>query len=43
MALEEDDDEFFEAQIDHQELRKAISNIIGGIVKSSSEEKSIIE
>ncbi len=42
MALEEDDDEFFDAQIDHQELRKAISNIIGGIVKSSSEEKKAL-
>ncbi|WP_265033538.1 hypothetical protein [Wolbachia endosymbiont (group A) of Sicus ferrugineus] len=42
MALEEDDDEFFDAQIDHQELRKAISNIIEGIVKSSSEEKKAL-
>lgn len=42
MAIEEDDDEFFDAQIDHQELRKAISNIIGGIVKSSSEEKKAL-
>ncbi|WP_264330636.1 hypothetical protein [Wolbachia endosymbiont (group B) of Erebia ligea] len=42
VALEEDDDEFFDAQIDHQELRKAISNIIGGIVKSSSEEKKAL-
>ncbi|XCA33690.1 MAG: hypothetical protein ABS808_02555 [Wolbachia endosymbiont of Polyergus mexicanus] len=42
MALEGDDDEFFDAQIDHQELRKAISNIIEGIVKSSSEEKKAL-
>lgn len=39
MVLEDDDDEFFDAQTDHQELRKAISDIIESIAQSPQEEK----